>query len=79
MGDGVRFLVTGVLGCLGAWTARVLIEEGAQVVGLDLGSDTRRLREIMTPAEVERVTLVQADVTSRNAIGGCSTRTPSPT
>jgi nucleoside-diphosphate-sugar epimerase len=58
-----RFLVTGVLGCLGAWTARTLLREHAVVVGLDLGSDPRRLLEITDPGELERVRLVQGDVT----------------
>ena len=30
-----RFLVTGALGCIGAWTCGVLAEEGASVVILD--------------------------------------------
>lgn len=61
-----RFLVTGVLGCLGAWTARVLLEEGAEVIGLDLGSDPRRLHEIMSERDVSRVPLVRGDVTKKN-------------
>ena len=43
-----RFLVTGALGCIGAWTVRALVREGAQVTTFDLGSDDRRLRLIMT-------------------------------
>lgn len=64
-----RFLVTGVLGCLGAWTARMLVEDGAEVVGFDLGSDPRRLRELMSDDQLERVTLVQGDVTVVNELG----------
>ena len=44
-----RFLVTGALGCIGAWTVRGLVRDGAQVIALDVGSDPRRLRLIMTP------------------------------
>ena len=62
-----RFLVTGVLGCLGAWTTRLLVEEGADVVGLDLGDDPRRLRELM-PEQLGAVTLVQGDVTGLSAL-----------
>ncbi len=61
-----RFLVTGVLGCLGAWTARVLLEEGAEVIGLDLGSDPRRLHEIMSERDVSRVPLVRGDVMKKD-------------
>jgi len=64
-----RFLVTGALGCLGAWTARVLVREGEEVVGFDLGSDAYRLREIMAPDELDRVTLVQGDVTRKDEVG----------
>ena len=60
---GETYLVTGVLGCLGAWTARTLVRGGARVVGLDLGDDPRRLEEIMTPDEVGAVTIVRGDVT----------------
>ena len=71
-----RFLVTGVLGCLGAWTARTLVREGAAVVGLDLGTDAFRLREIMAPEELAGVTLVQGDVTRKedwDGAVGCET------
>ena len=38
-----RFLVTGALGCVGAWTVRALVREGTPVIGFDLGTSTRRL------------------------------------
>ena len=38
-----RFLVTGALGCIGAWTVRALVREGAPVTDFDLGGDPRRL------------------------------------
>lgn len=59
-----RFLVTGALGCIGAWTCAVLAEEGVPVVGFDLGDDVRRLRL----AGAEGVTLVRGDVTDRAAL-----------
>ena len=58
-----RFLVTGALGCIGAWTVRGLVRDGAQVVALDVGSDARRLRLIMTPDELAAVTFVTGDIT----------------
>jgi nucleoside-diphosphate-sugar epimerase len=58
-----RFLVTGALGCIGAWTVRELVREGVPVVGYDLGTNTRRLSQIMTPDELARVTLVSGDIT----------------
>ena len=50
-----RFLVTGALGCVGAWTVRELVREGTPVVGFDLGRNTRRLAQILEPDELERV------------------------
>jgi nucleoside-diphosphate-sugar epimerase len=58
-----RFLVTGALGCIGAWTVRTLVREGAPVVAFDLGRDARRLRSIMSDGELERVELVTGDIT----------------
>jgi nucleoside-diphosphate-sugar epimerase len=64
-----RFLVTGVLGCLGAWVARTLVLDGADVVGVAVGGDPLRLREIMTPDELDRVALVRGDVTKQDDLG----------
>jgi len=58
-----RFLVTGALGCIGAWTIRTLVREGAPVVAFDLGRDVRRLQSIMSPDELARVELVTGDIT----------------
>ena len=38
-----RTLVTGALGCLGAWTVKALLDEGEEPVGYDLGGDDARL------------------------------------
>jgi UDP-glucuronate 4-epimerase len=64
-----RFLVTGALGCIGAWTLRLLVREGVAAVGFDLGSDTRRLELIMDAGELGRVELVRCDVTDAPSIG----------
>lgn len=63
-----RFLVTGALGCIGAWTVRGLVRDGAGVVALDVGSDARRLRLIMTPEELAAVTFVTGDITDLAAV-----------
>jgi UDP-glucuronate 4-epimerase len=63
-----RFLVTGALGCIGAWTVRGLVRDGAQVVALDVGSDARRLRLIMTPDELAAVSFVTGDITDLAAV-----------
>ncbi|TML71232.1 MAG: NAD(P)-dependent oxidoreductase [Actinobacteria bacterium] len=58
-----RWLVTGALGCIGAWTITTLIGDGDEVVGFDLGEDTRRLELVMTPDAFRRVMLERADIT----------------
>jgi nucleoside-diphosphate-sugar epimerase len=63
MADEERFLVTGALGCIGAWTVRALAREGTPVVAFDLGRDHRRLAQIMTPEELEAVDFVVGDIT----------------
>jgi UDP-glucuronate 4-epimerase len=65
-----RFLVTGALGCIGAWICRLLVEEGVPVVGYDLGSDPHRLRLIMRPEQLAQVTLVPGDVTDLDQLLG---------
>ena len=68
--SGERFLVTGALGCIGAWTVRELARQGVPVVGLDVGTDTRRLRLVMGPDDLERVTLARGDITDLDAVEG---------
>ncbi len=55
-------LVTGVLGCLGSWTALLAAREGWRVVGYDRGRDDRRLRAIAGEEERAAIELVQGDV-----------------
>jgi UDP-glucuronate 4-epimerase len=58
-----RWLVTGALGCIGAWTIKTLLDEGEHVVAYDLGDDTARLRLIMPPSDLGRVAFEQGDIT----------------
>ena len=59
-----RFLVTGALGCIGAWTCAELAAEGTEVVGFDLGTDDRRVR-LATDADIP---LVRGDISDRDAL-----------
>jgi UDP-glucuronate 4-epimerase len=59
-----RFLVTGALGCIGAWTCAALAEEGVDVVGYDLGDDDRRLRL----AGAAGIPLERGDITDVHAL-----------
>ena len=62
-GDGERFLVTGALGCIGAWTVRQLAREGVPVVAFDLGRDPRRVAQITGRAELDQIEFVAGDIT----------------
>ena len=50
-----RFLVTGALGCIGAWVVRNLVQSGAEVTIYDLGSNRSRLHLIMDEQELARI------------------------
>jgi UDP-glucuronate 4-epimerase len=63
-----RFLVTGALGCIGAWILRTLLRERIPAVGFDLGTATSRLALILEPDEVARIELIQGDVTDLAAV-----------
>ena len=64
-----RTLVTGALGCLGAWTLKALLDLDEEPVGYDLGGDDARLRLVLDSEARERVTLVEGDVTDGEALG----------
>jgi UDP-glucuronate 4-epimerase len=66
--ESESWLVTGALGCIGAWAARILVRESATVTAFDIGADRHRLELIMEPAELERVTFVRGDVTELEAV-----------
>ena len=66
--SGERFLVTGALGCIGAWTVREIVREGLPVVGFDIGQNARRLSQVLVPDDLARVTLVAGDITELGAL-----------
>jgi len=61
-------LVTGALGCIGAWVVEQLLVAGKQVVVFDLGSDTRRIRDLVSEADLARVRFVRGDLTDARAV-----------
>lgn len=62
-----RFLITGAFGCIGAWTVRRLVAEGASVFTYDIGGDSYRLQLIMDEDELAKVTLLTGDITDLEA------------
>jgi UDP-glucuronate 4-epimerase len=63
-----RFLITGALGCIGAWVARNLVRAGSPPVIYDLASDPRRLRLIMSEDELAQITFVSGDITDLDTL-----------
>jgi nucleoside-diphosphate-sugar epimerase len=65
-----RWLITGALGCIGAWACRQLVDEGHEVVAFDLGEDTRRLSLVMDDDQAASVRLVSGDITDLEGLTG---------
>ena len=59
----MRVLLTGGYGCIGSWTAKNLLQRGAQVWNYDLKEEPKRMRQIMAEDEVGQVKFVAGDVT----------------
>lgn len=57
-----RYLVTGALGALGAWTIRHLLDQGASVVAHDIATSLDRLRLFIDDGELARIVFVSGDV-----------------
>jgi nucleoside-diphosphate-sugar epimerase len=67
MSDEV-FMLTGSLGCIGAWVLRNLVAEGTRVVATDLATDLVRPRQIMSEQEIGRIIWEKLDVTDLAAV-----------
>ena len=63
-----RYLVTGALGALGAWTIRHLLDQGASIVAHDIGTGLERLRLFIDDDELARIVFVQGDVSDVGAL-----------
>ncbi len=60
-----RYVVTGAGGCIGAWVVRRLLDEGEDVVALDIaGASRHRLRQL----DADSVARGDCDVTDRAAV-----------
>jgi UDP-glucuronate 4-epimerase len=59
----MRYLVTGALGAIGAWTVRALLDRGHEIVTYDLGGSDHRLRLALSDEELAALWRVEGDVT----------------
>lgn len=63
-----HFLVTGAMGCIGAWVVRNLVYQNTPVTVFDLSTDPRRLKLILSADELARVNFVAGDITDLAAL-----------
>jgi UDP-glucose 4-epimerase len=56
------YLVTGGMGCIGAWVMYHLLREDKAVVSFDQSTDTHRLDWLMSKDEQRNITFVQGDL-----------------
>lgn len=60
---GETWLVTGAMGCIGAWTLFHLVRQGQHAVSFDLSEDRRRLALLLKPEEQAAITFARGDLT----------------
>lgn len=62
------YLLTGALGCIGAWVVKQLLERGDTPVVFDLGGDPRRIRDLVGDEGLARVRFVAGDIVDAEAV-----------
>ena len=63
-----RFLVTGAMGCLGAWVTQTLRRQGVDVVAFDLSTNRSRFDLIVDEADRSGVEFVSGDLTDSDSV-----------
>ena len=63
------YLVTGAMGCIGAWTLKHLTDRGARVIAADLATEPVRPRLLMDEAALDAVAWLRLDITDTDAVG----------
>jgi nucleoside-diphosphate-sugar epimerase len=58
------YLVTGAMGCIGAWTVYHLLRRGEAVVSFDLSEDRHRLDLLLSTQEQANITFVRGDLSN---------------
>ncbi len=61
--EEARFLITGAKGFIGAWTVKNLVERGDHPYVFDVDLDSHRLEMLLSPSQMERLSLIVGDVT----------------
>ncbi len=64
------YLVTGGMGCIGAWTLYHLVRQGKRAVCFDLSDDRHRLDLLLDRDEQQQITFVRGDLTDTAQVRG---------
>src|SRR5512138_1672269 len=62
------YFITGAQGCIGSWVVKSLVERGDDAVVFDRSDDSRRLRAIIEPDDLERVRFITGDITDKVSV-----------
>ena len=65
---GEIFLLTGAMGCIGAWALRHLLDDGVKVIATDLESEPLRPRLLLSEDEINQIVWEKLDVTDLDAV-----------
>ncbi|MBC8099118.1 MAG: SDR family oxidoreductase, partial [Armatimonadetes bacterium] len=55
------YLVTGSMGCVGAWVLHHLVKQGKRAISFDLSTDRARLNALLTPDEQHAITFINGE------------------
>lgn len=66
----MSYLVTGGLGCIGAWTLAHLVQGGERVVCFDIGDDHQRLDKLLSAELQARIRFFKGDIRSADQVQG---------
>ena len=64
----MSYLVTGGLGCIGAWTLYHLVQRGEAPICFDIGDNRQRLDNLLSADEQRLITFVQGDLTDAGQV-----------
>lgn len=63
------FMITGSMGCIGAWTLRNLVDQNVNIIATDLATEPVRPALLLSEQEInEKIRWVQLDVTDLKAV-----------
>lgn len=68
MSGAATYLVTGGMGCIGAWALRELVRRGDRAINFDASADRHRLNWLMSRDEQAQITFVQGDLRDEAAV-----------